>query len=69
MADVPKIAVDELRQRLERGENFTFVDVRNPRAWAESDVMLPQAIRVPLDDFEEYLPQIPKTNNVVTYCT
>jgi len=31
----------------DRGEQFTFVDSRNPKAWAEADQKLPNAIRVP----------------------
>jgi rhodanese-related sulfurtransferase len=54
---------------MEGGESFTVIDVRNPQAWAESDAMLPEAIRVPLDKLEENLPRIPKSRPVVVYCT
>jgi len=40
MADAPRITVDELNRRMEAGETFTVIDVRNPQAWAESDTML-----------------------------
>jgi hypothetical protein len=33
MPDELRIAVDELPGRMEAGEDFAFVDVRNPRAW------------------------------------
>src|SRR6266481_3415678 len=69
MADAPRIAVDELNRRMEAGEGFTVIDVRNAQAWAESDTMLPEAIRVPLDKLEESLPRIPKSKPVVVYCT
>ena len=69
MADAPRIAVDELNRRMEAGETFTVIDVRNPQAWAESDTMLPEAIRVSLDKLEENLPKIPKNRPVVVYCT
>jgi rhodanese-related sulfurtransferase len=64
-----RITVDELRKRMESGEDFTVIDVRNPQAWAESDATLPEAIRVPLDKLDENLPRIPKTRPVVAYCT
>jgi rhodanese-related sulfurtransferase len=51
------------------GEDFTVIDTRNPTAWAESDTMLPEAIRVPLDKLEDNLPRIPKNKPVVAYCT
>ncbi len=69
MADAPRITVDELKRRMETGEDFTLIDVRNPQAWAESDTMLPEAIRVPPNKLEENLPRIPKNRPVVTYCT
>ena len=69
MADAPRITVDELKKRMEVGETFTVIDVRNPQAWAESDAMLPEAIRVPLDKLEENLPRIPKSRPIVVYCT
>jgi rhodanese-related sulfurtransferase len=69
MQDHLRITVDELRRRMEAGEDFTFVDVRNPQAWAQSDVKLPDAIRVPLDDAENSLQKIPRNKPVVAYCT
>jgi rhodanese-related sulfurtransferase len=54
---------------MESGEDFTFIDVRNPQAWAESDTMLPKAIRLPLDKLEENLPILPKYKPIVAYCT
>jgi rhodanese-related sulfurtransferase len=69
MPDAFKITVEELRKRMEAGEEFVFLDVRNPEAWAESEAMVPNAIRVPLDRLEEKLPYIPKERNIVTYCT
>ena len=69
MADALRITVDELKRRMKAGEDFVPIDVRNPQAWAESDSMLPEAIRVPLDKLEESFPRIPKNRPVVAYCT
>lgn len=69
MADAPRITVRELKKRMEAGEDFTVIDVRNPNAWAETDTVIPEAIRVPLDKLEENLARIPKTRPVVAYCT
>jgi rhodanese-related sulfurtransferase len=69
MADALRITVDELKRRMEAGEDFVLIDVRNPQAWAESDSMLPEAIRVPMDKLEENLRGIPKNKPVVAYCT
>ena len=69
MAEGPKITADELKRRMQAGEDFTVLDARNPQAWAESDVMARNAIRVPLDSFEQLLPRVPKSKPIVTYCT
>jgi rhodanese-related sulfurtransferase len=54
---------------MEAGDDFVLIDVRNPQAWAESDTMLPEAIRIPMENLEESLPRIPKNKPVVAYCT
>lgn len=64
-----RITVNELKRRMDAGEDFTIVDVRNLTAWNESDTMIPGAIRVPLDLLEQNLPRIPKSRAVVAYCT
>lgn len=69
MPDDLRITVNELKKRIDAGEDFTLIDARNPTAWAESDTMLPDAIRIPLDKLEENLSRIPKARPVVAYCT
>jgi rhodanese-related sulfurtransferase len=69
MTDAPRITVEELKKRMDAGEDFTVIDVRNPTAWAETDTAIPEAIRVPLDKIEENLSRIPKNRPVVAYCT
>ncbi len=69
MSDTLRITVDELRKRMEKGEDFVVIDTRNPQAWAESEVKLPEAIRVTSDNLEQTLSNIPKDKPIVTYCT
>ena len=67
--EVTRVTVDEISERLDRGEMFTFVDTRNPKAWAEAETKLPGAIRISADDLEQHLDQIPRDRTVITYCT
>ena len=67
--EVTRVTVDEVGERLNRGERFAFLDTRNPTAWGESDQKLPNALRVPADQVEEHLNEIPKDRAVITYCT
>jgi rhodanese-related sulfurtransferase len=64
-----RIAADELKQRMEAGEQFTIVDVRNPHAWAEAKDKAAGAMRVALDDVEHALRRSPRSQPIVTYCT
>jgi rhodanese-related sulfurtransferase len=64
-----RITVDELKERMDRGEPFTILDTRNPQAWAEADTKLPGAIRVPADEVEQHLNEIPRDRAVISYCT
>ena len=67
--EATRVTVDEVSERMGRGEQFAFVDTRNPQAWGESDVKLPGAIRVPAGELEEHLGEIPRGRAVITYCT
>ena len=67
--EVTRVTVDEIEERMKRGEAFTFIDTRNPTAWAEAHTKLPGAIRIPADEIEQHLDQIPRDRTVITYCT
>ena len=69
MADVPRITPAELKERMTAGEEFTFIDIRNPQAWGESDVKIPGALRVTMDDLDQNLSRIPRNKPIVVYCT
>ena len=64
-----RISLEDYRARSSAGERFTFIDTRNPSAWAESDLMIPGAIRVPADQLEQHLFEIPENRPIITYCT
>lgn len=67
--EATRVTVDEVKERMERGEQFTFLDTRNPQAWGEADTKLPGAFRVPADEVEQHLDEIPRDRAVITYCT
>lgn len=67
--EATRVTVDEVKERMERGEQFAFVDTRNPEAWGEAETTLPGAIRVPADEVEQHLAEIPRDRTAITYCT
>ena len=64
-----RISVDEVKKLMEDGKPITFVDSRNPEAWAESTAMLPGCIRIPADTVDKNIQKLPKDRMIVTYCT
>jgi rhodanese-related sulfurtransferase len=62
-------SVDEVKQRLDRGEPIVFIDARNPTAWAESPYKVPGAIRIPADQVDHNVNQVPQGRSIATYCT
>jgi rhodanese-related sulfurtransferase len=67
--EATRVTVDEVKERMDRGEAFTFVDTRNPKAWAEAKTKLPGAIRIPAEEVEQHIDEIPRGRSVITYCT
>ena len=69
MIPAPRITVDEVASRAARGESFAFADARNPTAWGEANRKLPGAIRVPADDIDDHVDELPEGRAIVAYCT
>ena len=67
--EATRVTIDEIKERMDRGEQFTFVDTRNPKAWGEAATKLPGAVRVPAEEVEQHLSEIPHDRTVITYCT
>jgi rhodanese-related sulfurtransferase len=67
--EATRVTVDEVRKRMEKGEPFTFIDARNPKAWGEADEKLPSALRIPAEEVANHLAEIPRDRVIITYCT
>jgi rhodanese-related sulfurtransferase len=67
--EVSRITVDELKSKLDRGENIFLIDTRSPAAWSSSDIMIKNAVRIHYNDIDDHLSEIPKDRMIVTYCT
>ncbi len=67
--EVTRITPDEVKARMDRGEKFVFVDARNDEAWAESDVRLPGAVRLSVNEAERRAEELPRDRTIITYCT
>ncbi len=64
-----RITIDELRERMDGGDEFVFIDARSSQSWRSSTKKLPGAIRVPAGMAEDHLEEIPPESILVAYCT
>jgi rhodanese-related sulfurtransferase len=61
------ISVEEAKQRVDAGEPVTFVDARDEEAWRASEWQIPHSRRMPADDIEAHLDEIPLGGLIVPY--
>jgi rhodanese-related sulfurtransferase len=64
-----KLSVDEVKERLDRGDPLVFIDARSDQSWSESDVQIPNSLRVPPDQADAFDGAIPADPTIITYCT
>jgi sulfur-carrier protein adenylyltransferase/sulfurtransferase len=62
----PAITVEDLKDKRDRGEALTLVDVREPHEWAISD--LPDSLKIPLGTLPNRLADLPQDAEIVVYC-
>ena len=67
--EATRVTAEEVKERMDRGEPLVLIDARNPQAWGGAGMKLPGAIRVPADEVERHLKEIPRERAVITYCT
>jgi len=63
---VPSITVEELKQKLDLGEDVTLLDVREPHEWPISD--LPDSVKIPLGQLQQRVSELAQDADLVVYC-
>jgi membrane protein DedA with SNARE-associated domain len=63
-----RITPDELKQKLEAGENVLIIDVRHALDFEADPYVIPGALRMSLDEAESY-PALAIDRETVVYCT
>ncbi len=66
---VPRITVQELKAKLDRGEGVVIIDTRTGRDYTDSKIKIKGAIRIPLVQMENRYGELPADKEIVTYCT
>jgi len=66
---IARISVDELKQKLDRGENPLIVDLRDPYDFEAEPEIIPGAIHMDTSEFGEKPNQFSPAKEVILYCT
>jgi membrane protein DedA with SNARE-associated domain len=66
---IARISPEELKQKLDAGEDVVVVDLRHSVEFAADDAELPGAIHLAPEEFEQRHLEIPRDRDVVLYCT
>jgi membrane protein DedA with SNARE-associated domain len=66
---IARITPEELKQRMDRGEEVVVVDLRHAADVAQSRVSIPGSIRVAIEDIESEHDRIPRDREIVLFCT
>jgi 3-mercaptopyruvate sulfurtransferase SseA len=66
-AQVPRIEPQELKEKLELGEDVIVVDARSLELYNLRHI--PGAVSIPLAEVEERYSELPQEGEIVLYCT
>ena len=65
--NVEAITAEEAQGRLDAGESVVFIDARNDDVWKSSEWQIPRSRRVPPDQVEAHLDDVPLADLIVPY--
>ena len=67
--NVPRIAKEELKAKMERGEDIIVLDVRTGMSYKGSDIKIKGALRISQDAIDMRYKELPMDKEIITYCT
>jgi predicted sulfurtransferase len=66
---VPRITVQELKAKIDKGEDVVIIDVRAGREYEDSKIKIKGAVRIPIVKLEDRISELPRDKEIITYCT
>ena len=64
-----RITPEELKEKLDAGEEIAIVDLRHPLDFLPEPYLIPGAIRMSIEELSRLHEEIPRDRDVVVYCT
>lgn len=63
---VPRISLEELKEKLDAGDDLVIVDVRSKEEFDQGHV--PGAVSIPYAEIEARYRELPRDKEIITYC-
>jgi len=67
--DVPRISIEQLKAKMDAGENIVIIDMRTDRDYQESSEKIKGAIRISVVYLEDSSRALLKGKEIITYCS
>jgi len=67
--DVPRITVQELKAKMDKGDDLVVVDVRTGNDYENSKLKIKGAVRISIVKIEDRYKELPKDKEIILYCT
>lgn len=64
-----RITVDDLRERLDRGDEITIIDLRHDFEFEREGGTIPGALHIKAEEIRRRIAEIPRGPDIVLYCT
>src|SRR3569833_4472170 len=64
-----RITVDELHQRLEKGEEVTILDLRSAAEVERNPLLIRSARHMTMEDLKTHQSEIPRDRDIILYCS
>jgi 3-mercaptopyruvate sulfurtransferase SseA len=68
-AEVERITVEELKEKLAKKAPVFIIDSRSQGSYDGSEIKIKGAVRIPADEIDARLKEIPRDREIVVYCT
>ena len=67
--EIDRITPEELKRKVDAGENVTVVDLRHSIDFEASPETIPGALVFPAEELEKRHKELPRDREIVLYCT
>jgi len=66
---IHRIAPEEVKRKMDSGEDLLILDLRSTLDFEAEPVVIPGALRLPLERFHQNHQNIPRNRDIILYCT